>query len=201
VQVSIQGDTVVLVTDGLPNHGSPYWPTSDPRYEADTDPGFKQAPGNVIGTQHLTLRIPLHPAKAPAAQASHLGPIGLALNGVPFFNAKNAQNQGIQPGQGESVSFDQYHGHPNPQPANMYHYHIEPSYLTGKLGKDALLGFLLDGYPVYGPLKDGKTLTDSDLQANHGLATADGFGFQYRITADYPYIMGDTFYGTPGTAQ
>ena len=33
----------------------------------------------------------------------------------------------------------------------MYHYHLEPLWLTGKRGAATLIGVLLDGFPVYGP--------------------------------------------------
>jgi hypothetical protein len=52
----------------------------------------------------------------------------------------------------EINSFDQYNGHPQMQGG--YHYHIEPTYLTAQNGKHVLLGFLLDGFPVYGPLEN-----------------------------------------------
>ena len=84
-----------------------------------------------------------------------------------------------------------------------YHYHVEPLYLTTNKGKDALLGFLLDGFPVYGPLEGAKTMTNSDLDAMHGhtSATADypNGTYHYHITATAPYINGDGFYGTAGT--
>jgi len=84
-----------------------------------------------------------------------------------------------------------------------YHYHVEPLYLTTSKGKGALLGFLLDGFPVYGPLENGKTLTDSDLDALHGHTSVttdypNGI-YHYHITAAAPYINGDGFFGTAGT--
>jgi hypothetical protein len=35
-------------------------------------------------------------------------------------------------------------------------------------GKDALLGFLLDGFPVYGTIENGVTVTNSNLDVYHG---------------------------------
>jgi hypothetical protein len=53
-----------------------------------------------------------------------------------------------QPLTNEIVSFDKYWGHPDG--GSHYHYHVEPTYLTTvKATKSALLGFLLDGFPVY----------------------------------------------------
>jgi hypothetical protein len=131
--------------------------------------------------------------------ATPLGPIGVSLNGVPFFNQYAGPNQPLT---NEVTSFDQYWGHP--QQSGQYHYHVEPKYLTQeKFTKSALLGFLLDGFPVYGPEENGTTVTNAMLDSYHGhtSVTADypnGI-YHYHITSTDPYINGSGFYGTPGT--
>jgi hypothetical protein len=127
-----------------------------------------------------------------------LGPIGIAVNGVALFNQYAA---GRQPLMGEINSFDQYNGHP--QNTGQYHYHVEPLYLTTTNGNSSLIGFLLDGYPVYGPFENGKRITNADLDELHGHTgvTADypnGI-YHYHITSEDPYINGAGFYGQPGT--
>jgi len=124
--------------------------------------------------------------------------IGVSLNGVPFYNQYAGPSQPLT---NEINSFDQYLGHPDQ--TSRYHYHEEPSYLTTQKGKSALLGFLLDGFPVYGPLENGTTLVSSDLDAYHGHSHAtteypNGI-YHYHITSDAPYINGSGYYGTPGT--
>jgi hypothetical protein len=201
VTVTVQGDYVVLSATGVPNHRSPYFATSDARYEAynGTNVNFMKAPGT-IATMRYVMRIPLHPARASASAPTPLGPIGLALNGVPFFNQYNGQNRPLTV---EIDSFDQYDGHPTP--TNAYHYHAEPFYLTKTLGNDKLLGFLLDGFPVYGPVENGKRVTNADLDELHGHtgATADYPGgiYHYHVTDADPYINGAGFYGAPGTVS
>jgi hypothetical protein len=87
----------------------------------------------------------------------------------------------------------------------MYHYHVEPYALTTANGKNSLIGYLLDGFPVYGPLENGVTITTLsgmlDTYHGHIHATADYPGgiYHYHITADAPYINGTGFYGTAGT--
>lgn len=201
--VTLDGDYVVIQSKGMPDHKSPYYKGTQwesTMYEAynGTNPKWSQNNG-MIGSQNLTFRIPLHPAQASTHSSTPLGPMGISLNGVAFFNQYNGQHQKLTD---EINSFDQYNGHPAPGP-NIYHYHAEPLYLTTTKGKDALLGFLLDGFPVYGPQENGKTITNTDLDAYHGhfAATADypnGI-YHYHITAEDPYINGDGFYGTPGT--
>ena len=82
---------------------------------------------------------------------------------------------------------------------------MEPFWLTTNASKDALLGVLLDGFPVYGPEEGGKTVTSSALDAYHGhtLATKefpDGI-YHYHKTGDVPYINGSGYYGSPGTVS
>jgi hypothetical protein len=201
VTVRLDGDYVVTETHSVPNHGSPYFETSDPRYEAynGTNPNFMLNP-NKIQSQDLVFRIPRRPAEATTHRATPLGPIGVAVNGVALFNQYAAGGNPLGP---EINSFDQYNGHP--QMSGMYHYHIEPLYLTRTRGSSALIGFLLDGFPVYGPQENGRTITNDDLDEFHGHvgATADypnGI-YHYHVTADAPYINGSGFYGTPGTVS
>jgi hypothetical protein len=193
----IDGDFIVIKSQDLPDHKSPYYTGSMYQAYDGTNANFQQNP-NMIIAQSLTFRIPLNPAEAATSTATPLGPIGISLNGVPFYNQYAGPGPPLT---SEINSFDQYNGHP--QMTGQYHYHVEPLYLTANKGEDALLGFLLDGFPVYGPLENGKTLTDADLDEYHGhtLATADypsGI-YHYHITADAPYINGDGFYGTAGT--
>lgn len=200
VTVSVDGDYVVLKSNGLPDHKSPYFPTSSAQYEAynGSNPRFNLAP-NTIAEQQLVMRIPITPVKQATPSATPLGPIGMALNGVAIFNQYAG---GGQPLTGEIDTFDQYDGHP--QQTGVYHYHAEPYYLT-RASKEALIGVLLDGYPVYGPMENGKAITNADLDAAHGHTTAtkefpNGI-YHYHTTATAPYINGSGFTGVPGTTS
>lgn len=199
VQVSLDGNFVVLKSTGVPSHKSPYFASTDVRYEAynGSNTNFSKAPGT-IASQTYTFRIPLHPTKAATAAATPLGPIGIAINGVALFNQYNGQNRPLTV---EVDTFDQYNGHPTP--TNEYHYHVEPVYLTKSVGSSAILGFLLDGFPVYGPVENGKRMTNADLDQLHGHVgvTADypaGI-YHYHVTDADPYINGAGFYGSAGT--
>ncbi|HAK12639.1 MAG TPA: YHYH protein [Chitinophagaceae bacterium] len=199
VTISVEGNYVVLKSNAVPDHKSPYFATTDSRYEAynGSNAAYAKNPNSII-TQNLTFKIPLNPASAATKQATALGPIGISLNGVPFYNQYAGPNQPLT---NEINSFDQYNGHP--QQSGQYHYHVEPLFLTSAKGRGALLGFLLDGYPVYGPLENGTLVLNSSLDAYHGhthVTTEYPNGiYHYHITADAPYINGNGYYGTPGT--
>jgi hypothetical protein len=201
--ITSDGTFITIKTNGTPDHKSVYYPTTNSLYEPFSGPtfggnAFHKNP-NTIATQNLTFKIPVNPTVASNHAATPLGPIGISLNGVPFYNQYAGPNQPLT---NEVTSFDQYWGHP--QMTGQYHYHVEPLYLTMvKATKSSLLGFLLDGFPVYGPEENGAAVTNSMLDAYHGHISAtpdypNGI-YHYHITDTDPYINGSGFYGTAGT--
>lgn len=196
---------VYIKATATPDHKSVYYTTANSLYEAFSGTTFggntfAKNP-NTITAETLTFKIPLHPQAASAHAATPLGPIGVSLNGVPFFNQYAGNNQPLT---SEITSFDQWWGHPSP--GGEYHYHVEPKYLTTVKGsKSSLLGFLLDGFPVYGPEEGGATVTNATLDSYHGHTSATteypaGI-YHYHITGTDPYINGSGFYGTAGTVS
>ena len=200
--ITFDGTWVTIKYNALPDHKSIYYPTTNPLYEffSGTTYGgytFAKAP-NTISTQTITLKIPVNPVVAATHATTPMGVIGVALNGIPFFNQYAA---GGTPIGAEIAGFDQWWGHP--QQTGMYHYHVEPLYLTTvKSTKWGIMGFLLDGFPVYGPKEENNTdPTGLDVYHGHTHATADYPGgiYHYHFSAAAPYLNGNGFYGTAGT--
>lgn len=203
--ITSDGTFLTIKTNGTPDHKSPYYPTNHSLYEAYNGTTFSGATfvknPNSIASQTLTFKIPLNPTVASNHAATPLGPIGVALNGVALYNQyAGPNNQALT---SEIVSFDKFYGHPTG--TSQYHYHVEPLYLTTvKSTKSGLMGFLLDGFPVYGPQEEnGTAVSSGDLDAYHGHshATADfpaGI-YHYHFTSDAPYLNGNGFYGIAGT--
>jgi hypothetical protein len=204
ISITNDGTYITIKTKDLPDHKSAYYPTTNALYEAYTGTtfggyNFSKNPNSII-EQSTTFKIPVSPKVNTAHPATPLGPIGIAINGVAFFNQYAGPSQPLT---GEIASFDKYYGHP--QQSGMYHYHVEPLFLTTlKTTKSALLGFLLDGFPVYGPQEeDGTVVTNSILDDYHGhthktLDYPNGT-YHYHFTTESPYLNGSGFYGTPGT--
>lgn len=204
--ITNDGVYITIKTKALPDHKSPYYPTNNPLYETYSGPtfggvAFQKNPNSII-EQSGTFKIPVNPQVNPNHPATPLGPIGIALNGIPFFNQYAGPSQPLT---GEIASFDKYYGHP--QQSGVYHYHVEPLYLTTvKTNKSGLLGFLLDGFPVYGPQEeDGTVVTNGILDAYHGhthktIDFPNGI-YHYHFTAVDPYLNGSGFYGTPGSVS
>jgi len=185
--VYVSGDYVVVETTGVPNHNSPYWGAGHPNYESPHS-GMTVNP-NTITTQNFKFYIPLTPSAASSVSSTPLGSIGVSLSGVPFFNQYAGPNN--QPLDNEIATFDNYYGHP--QQSGTYHYHWEPTYLT-LADNSILVGYSLDGFPVYGPTKqtDGQYPTDLDELNGHTAVTTeypDGI-YHYHATSTVPYLIG-----------
>ncbi|MEP7163662.1 MAG: YHYH protein [Ferruginibacter sp.] len=200
--ITYDGTFVTIKCNALPDHKSAYYPTGNPLYEAFSGTTFggtifNQNP-NSISTQNITIKIPANPVVAATHSTTPMGVIGVALNGVPLFNQYAA---GGSPLTNEITSFDKYWGHP--QMSGMYHYHVEPLYLTTVIAtKSSLMGFLLDGFPVYGPEEAGGSAPAGlDVYHGHTHTTVDypaGI-YHYHFSTAAPYLNGNGFYGTAGT--
>ena len=218
-EISISGGYVYINTNGVPDHKSPYF--KDTKWHNDKYEAYDFSNPNIFHTGdfhlnpnrvselNLSFKIPNSPSKSSINNPTSMGPIGVSLNGVPFYNQYAGMNEPLTR---EVNSFDNYNGHPAPLSpgaengsGGRYHYHMEPFWLTTNASKDALLGFLLDGFPVYGPEEQNKTITSSDLDSYHGHTHSktefpDGI-YHYHTTADAPYINGSGYYGSPGTVS
>jgi hypothetical protein len=199
ITVTFDATWVTITTKDLPDHKSMYYSENNALYEAyaePSNPNFKKNPG-AIGEQNITFKLPRYPSEATNKVAPSLGPMGVAINSVVFFNQEAAPGDDIFE---EENTFDQYEGHPA---GETYHYHIEPVWVTELKGSDAFLGLLMDGFPVYGPMEAGKEILNADLDDYHGHLSAtadfpDGI-YHYHITTEFPWINGDAFFGTKGS--
>lgn len=183
---------LTILTHNIPNHPTAKFP--DTYGTQGYNPGY-------IQEQNLTFSIPLEPKKSPGAVAMTqndsnyalpMGPVGLAVNGVVFFNPFDANMTDA------ANQMDRCCGHPNPG-ANQYHYHKYPICVNTPFadkgdGHSPIVGFALDGFPVYGPYESKGTMA-KDQKAN----PLDAFnahydsirGWHYHVTpGKYPYILG-----------
>ena len=178
-RVSFEGDTMIVESNGIPNHKTGAFPNA-------SNP-------NSIREQKLKFYIPMKPQHAKNVTGTPFGPIGVAINGIPFYNQYN--------GQGEDAVrlevFDSCCGHPDQR--GLYHYHQYPTCVKSPFKDIAgqhspLIGFMMDGYAIYGPNGDnGKPPMDLDESNGHWDAKR---GYHYHVTKAYPYLIG-AYRGTP----
>lgn len=173
VKVTFTDTDMIVESDGIPNHPHGDFPNAD-------NP-------NTIRKQNYKFYIPLHPQKADKPTPTPFGPIGVAVNGIPFYNQYNREG-------GDAVQlekFDSCCGHPDER--GRYHYHKYPvcvkSPFKDSEGKHSpLIGYAFDGFAIYGPNgEDGKPPKDLDECNGH---TDGERGYHYHVTAAYPYILG-----------
>ena len=116
--IYIEDSNVIIKVNGIPDHKSPYFNTSNNMYEDynGSNLNFNLNPNKITGFD-FTYKIPLNPKKSDKSNPTALGSIGVSINGVSFFNQYAGPNN--QPLTNEINSFDQYNGHPQPQ--GVYH--------------------------------------------------------------------------------
>jgi len=128
--------------------------TCIPGYDIGPWPGNPNTPAN----QNFVYKITRSPqANTGALTAVGLGHVGVWTNGVSIFNASDAMtynNDGVWHRNAyyfEGPGFDNCLGHPQQQ--GEYHHHVSPTCLydaTDSIHHSPLIGFMFDGYPVYG---------------------------------------------------
>jgi hypothetical protein len=182
-ETAAQGNALAVKSNGLPV-GTPTgtFPiaSNDPVYAYDTNP-------NSIKPQKLAFNLPLKPVKAEQPGCLSKMMIGVTTNGVAFYSALDDAGN-------DAAAYevqDLCDGHP--QGKGHYHYHSGSDCLPK--GKNAVVGWALDGYPIL-TMNDaaGKLLTNADLDICHGRAekvVADGrtYDYAYRLTREYPYTL------------
>jgi hypothetical protein len=185
-----------LSGNGLPKHVTGKFPisSSDDAYSVDHNP-------NSISAYKLLEKLPKNPKRARRPSCLSLGTIGVMRSGAALFDALDG---GGNDAAAHEVQ-DRCGGHP--QQSGVYHYHARPSCIgTGKKNRQSkLIGWALDGFPIYGPRgKGGRYLRNSDLDKCHGIKSRVRYRgkwrriYHYVATMEYPYTLG-CYRGTPVT--
>ncbi|MGH2957428.1 MAG: YHYH protein [Solirubrobacterales bacterium] len=194
--VSIGGAGVTIIGNGLPDHPTGIFPISrlDDAYAIDRNP-------NSIAPYALNKTVDGSPAKTGVQCVG--GTIGIAKNGIPIFNAVDA---GGRDAVAHEVQ-DACSGHP--QASDVYHYHGLPACIStgNKKKRSGLLGWALDGFPIYGPRGEGgEYLTNKQLDICHGIKSEVKYRgklrrrYHYVANHEFPYTVG-CYRGTPTTGN
>jgi hypothetical protein len=203
VDISMDGDTVVIESTGLPPHRSAYYGEGDANYaEWDDSRGadYYLNP-NVIAEQSISIEIPASPVSreltidgslvdgevGSSSDEYGMGTVGAALDGVSIFNSLAAPGDSIAD---EAYSFDAYSGHP--EMSGNYHYHTTSAgplevleyngFREGSTpgGRELeIYGIMCDGSLVLGCSElDGSSPDEAGLDSQNGhlhdIADSDG---------------------------
>lgn len=183
--VRLQHDQNFLIIDsqGYPNHPTAIFPNAG-------NP-------NSIRVQNFQFRLPLKPQRNDQITTLPMGPIGMALNGVVFFNPFEQGGMNAVAGYSE-VWLDSCCGHP--QQTGVYHYHKYPVCVKSPFRDDGrqhspIIGFAFDGFPIYGPW-ESSGVQAKELQGEQALDVCNGHsdserGYHYHVTPGrFPYVLG-----------
>jgi YHYH protein len=183
VKISNDKQFLIIESQGYPNHPTAVFPNSG-------NP-------NSIRVQKFTFRLPLIPKLADKITRLPMGPVGMALNGVVFFNPFEMEGMNAVEGYSE-VWLDSCCGHP--QQTGVYHYHKYPTCVKSPFKDDGkqhspVIGFAFDGFPLYGPYESEGVMA-KDLEKSNALDVCSGHiddirGYHYHVTPGrFPYILG-----------
>ena len=169
--ISWDDQFVYIEGNGLPQHnmmvGITAWQQQVP------------LPKNYTGPNGA-FRIPLNPVLLDQPEElTLLGPIALAVNGIPIFHSLTQSGKDAYKG----CELDQWGGHCGR--GDDYHYHIAPGHLEKIVGKGNPVAYGLDGFPVYmaDPAKD------KPLDEAHGYFDDNG-NYRYVSGTEAPYTLG-----------
>ena len=185
VKVSFSGDSVKVVSDGVPNwmaekYAKPNAGVVVPKSAKDVTLDLAS---RLVSVQNLIYTMTLNPTKAPSVTSTSLGPIGILANGAVIFNPYEGDgktvavtgNVYLTDSNGVKWGFlDMCNGHPGM--GGMYHYHGMPPCVTSVIDKTGgpshILGIAFDGFLIYGN-KDinGKVVPSSKLDECNGITS------------------------------
>lgn len=204
VIISFNEGEITIESNGLPNHTSPYWASTDPLY-IDPVVATHLTPGG-IGMGSFTVTVPAAPELATSSSATGLGPIGIGVTGVPIFNDTEGPNRPLEEQIAETFDYAGAHNGPSG-----YHYHIESSNVPENTvlshDDEKLVGIMADGFLIYGRKCNsvGDHPTDLDASGGHHSSTQhsnnEGF-YHYHIINEFYLgsiivLFGVDLQGTP----
>nr|WP_321223090.1 YHYH protein [uncultured Psychroserpens sp.] len=223
--IMLSGTNVVIETNGLPNHTSPYWSntvsrsitgpngntmttvsdSNHPLWVEPTVTSYDQmAPGNIDdfnGSYSLT--VSANPQLAANSTSTGLGAIGISISGSVIYNDEEGPNVPLDNAVG---SLDYTAAHTGPQ---SYHYHLEPKAWSND--DENLIGIIADGFFLYGRQCNSTNdyPTNLDASGGHTSTTQHSEGeseYHYHIQNElylnqYYILFPGDYQGTPSNIQ
>jgi hypothetical protein len=189
---------MTYTTTGVPNPHADYYlaPVSSEyptvvAYTPLTHTAMSVVPYQTAQIKSTSVTVNVCPAKAASTTATNMGAIGFTLSGLALFNPY--EGDGDTPAMSDNVSYtftdsagkketaafiDACNSHPSPlMTGYTWHYHGLPNCLVasrdGATGPSHLIGFALDGFPIYGGRDaNGNTIPVAKLDACNGITSA-----------------------------
>jgi hypothetical protein len=202
--IQVVGEDLVLTSRGIPNHPTATFPDVERFLDGNPNP---------VQEKRSTFRLPLKPRQNPTAiamkdgantqHALPSGPIGVANNGIVFFNPFDHILDA------DAIwRLDRCCGHPSPRA--QYHYHKYPVCLKTPWADEGeahspVIGFAFDGFPVCGPY-EAKGVLAKNSKSNplnaFNLHEDPARGPHYHVTpGQFPHIIGGFWGEVPASIR
>lgn len=187
VNISKDGQYIVIKSNGIPNHSVGSFPNSGNPHE--------------IESQNNEYRVTVNPSMNTSVTKLEIAfDFGVALNGVPFDpgaaewykGERNSKWQYEALSGAVRLGVDENYAHV--QATGAYHYHGLPTQLLTKLGNikgkmSPKVGYAADGFSIYALYgKSGKEMTSS-YKLKKGMRAIGG-RYDGTFVADYEYVEG-----------
>lgn len=190
--ITLDGNGNRIITgNNLPDH-----PTGEFPIQPGTEAWNYDKNPNIISEHVISLTVPAIPDVAAQPTCVGFGPAGFSLTGAAIYHG--ASTLGTDAAAHEML--DRFGGHTDG--TERYHYHFPSQDLQDHMhshqtGHSPLMGYMLDGFGIYGPYgENGELLKSSDLDECHGHTHTvlwDGQMveiYHYHWTYDFPYNIG-----------
>ena len=218
VSITIGDGEFRFESDGIPNHELPdqFLVPQEGSFSPPVGEDEVTAVDTSVAVVATTVdqTITLNPIYSETTTDTNLGIIGVAISGAQLFNDyEDPDRSFVAVDDNFSIDgiffVDSCNGHPLALAADgsgqgTYHYHGIPYCITDAVDADgehsSILGFLLDGFPFYGPQDEGgATITSDELDECSGhVGTTPEFPegiYHYHLTEDRsPYTV-DCYHG------
>lgn len=195
VAIRFEGEHLIVLADGIPSH------EILPMYQAVSVIDFQTKYTVPPLPQPMRFVIPLQPKLAAQKTSTDIGVIGIMVSGALLYSPYEANRSTIALDDQfilNNIPFlDPCNGHPGPF-GIQYHYHGVPQCLTMRLDKPGehsrLLGYLFDGFAVYGPQDAGgdfiipAALDECNGHIGPTPEFPDGV-YHYHLTYERPYSI------------
>ena len=190
--ITVTKEHIVMASKNLPNHPTATFPDrwrmldGNPAYIQEQAAKWSIAINPKVNSEHIAMNAQNENKALP------MGPIGVATNGVIFFNPFDHIFE-----TDATWRLDRCCGHPSPR--SQYHYHKYPVCVKTPWSDEGfehspVIGFAFDGFPVYGPYEADGLLARDDKQNplnDFNLHQDDIRGPHYHVTpGKFPHIIG-----------
>lgn len=187
----------IVTGNSLPDHPTGIFPIQQgtTAFDYDKNP-------NIISEHVVNYILPALPQMASSSSCVGFGPAGISLTGSAIYHGSSTL--GTDAAAHEML--DRFGGHTDG--TERYHYHFPSQDHQDHIqehtsGHSALMGYMIDGFGIYGPYgENGELLKSADLDECHGHSHSvlwDGQMinlYHYHWTYDFPYNIG-CYKGTP----